>query len=184
MKRFIVFCILISPVIFFLSDFKNFLGQINPMTNWENLTHFLKIYLFPASFLALFVFYSKKQKLLTNSLLLVFLCLVSLFLLNISNQAILSFSKDYTLCFSLFAYSVSLFFFFYVCLYSLFTREKYLNLTLTFLLYHWLFFYMTELMFNFEVNGFIASGSLMLANTILFVSVILINTVVISPKKW
>lgn len=176
MIRLIIFCILSSPALFFFNDFKTFLVQVNPLTDWETLTHFAKIYLFPAIFLALFVFYPKKQKLLVNSLLLIFLCLISLFFLNITNKAIVSFiTNDDTLYFSLLAYTVSLFFFFHACLYSLLiNREKYINLALTFILYSWWFIYITELMFRFEINGFIASGSLVLANAILLFFIILI----------
>lgn len=182
MIRLIIFCILISPTVFFFDDFKIFLVQVNPLTDWETLTHFVKVYLFPVSFLTLFIFSSNKPKLLANSMLLVVLCIASLFLLNISNREIMYHINGDSLYFTVIAYCISLYFFFHASLYSLFTHEKYTNLALTFIFYNWWFIYMTELMFNFEVDGFVASGSLVLANTILLFSLFLIIRVL--TLRW
>jgi hypothetical protein len=173
MIRFLVFCIFISPAWFLFGDFKDFLEHINPMSNWETLTHFVGVYLFPALFVGLFIFYPQKTKILAKSLFLGILCLVTLFLLNMTNEAILFF-KDDTVCFTLFAYSVSLFFFFYACFYSLLiSRNEYANLVLTFIIYHWWFIYLTEHQFEFEINGFVASGTLVLVNLILLLLLLL-----------
>jgi membrane-associated HD superfamily phosphohydrolase len=174
MKRFIVFCILISPAIFLFGDFKAFWEQINPMTNWEILTRFVGVYLFPAIFLSLFIFYPKKINMLAKSLILCILCIVSLFLLNISNEAISPFRDD-ILCFTFFAYSISLGLFFYACFYSLFiSREKYTDLIVTFVLYHWWFIYIAERQFDFKIDGFVTSGTLVLANAILLLLIMVL----------